>query len=167
MIKIVKIKEEFINFLRTIDNRVFYNKGQKRPYIGVLFSIGTQEYYAPLSSPKEKHKSLNGEQLDVILIQNAELGVINLNNMIPTLKSEIINFDINKEPDRKYKALLINQFLFINENEEKIIKKAELLYNLRVKKHLPKPIYYRCCNFEKLEKSLKQYKSTKKIKHNS
>ena len=58
-LQIVKINSEYCNYLRKFDNKVPYNAGTKelRPFIGVLFSIERQEYFAPLSSPKVKHKT--------------------------------------------------------------------------------------------------------------
>ena len=65
--KIVKIDSDYCNYLRKFDEKVIYNAGIKelRPFIGVLFTIDKKEYFAPLSSPKEKHKNLTNT-LDVI-----------------------------------------------------------------------------------------------------
>lgn len=85
--KIVKIDYQYCDFLRKFDNKVCYNAGTKqlRPFIGVLFEINEKEYYAPLSSPKAKHKLLKNK-LDLIKIDGGNLGVININNMIPVNK---------------------------------------------------------------------------------
>ena len=58
--KIVKVDSKYCNYLRKFDNKVVYNAGKKdlRPFIGVLFTIENCEYFAPLSSPKLKHKLL-------------------------------------------------------------------------------------------------------------
>ena len=85
--KIVKIDYNYCDYLRKFDNKVCYNAGVKelRPFIGVLFQINSKEYYAPLSSPKNKHKVLKNK-LDLIKIDDGKLGVININNMIPVNK---------------------------------------------------------------------------------
>jgi protein AbiQ len=58
--KIVKVDSKYCDFLRKYDDKVSYNAGTKdlRPFIGVLFMIEKCEYFAPLSSPKSKHKKL-------------------------------------------------------------------------------------------------------------
>ena len=68
--KIVKVDSDYCDFLREYDNRVVYNAGKKelRPFIGVLFIINKKEYFAPLSSPKAKHKLLKNT-LDLIKIK--------------------------------------------------------------------------------------------------
>ena len=55
---IVKIDINYCNYLRKFDNKVAYNSGKKelRPFIGILFKVGKIDYFAPLSSPKNKHK---------------------------------------------------------------------------------------------------------------
>ena len=82
--KIVKIDSDYWYYLRYFDKRVCFNAGVKdlRPFIGVLFIVEGHEYYAPLSSPKPKHKHLKNT-LDLVKIDNGRLGVVNLNNMLP------------------------------------------------------------------------------------
>lgn len=74
-LKIVKIDYKYCDFLRKYDNKVPYNAGTKdlRPFIGILFMVDNCEYFAPLSSPKEKHKKLKNT-LDLIKIKNGEYG---------------------------------------------------------------------------------------------
>ena len=88
--EIVIIDSNYCSFLRKYDNRVCYNAGSKklRPFIGVLFKVKNNEYYAPLSSPKPKHSELKNT-LDLIKIENGKLGVINFNNMVPATKKII------------------------------------------------------------------------------
>lgn len=69
--KIVRINTDYCDFLRLFDNKVMYNMNQKatRPFVGVLFEIESFEYFAPLSSPKEKHKTMKNT-LDFFKIKN-------------------------------------------------------------------------------------------------
>lgn len=55
--RIVKVDYKYCDYLRQFDKRVAYNKDRKelRPFVGVLFEINDIEYFAPLTSPKEKH----------------------------------------------------------------------------------------------------------------
>ena len=45
-----------------------------------LFKIEDCEYFAPLSSPKPKHKKMKNT-IDFLKIKNGELGAVNFNNM--------------------------------------------------------------------------------------
>ena len=56
--KIVRVDSDYCDYLRKFDSKVIYNKRAKklRPFIGILFKIEKWKYFAPLSSPKPKHK---------------------------------------------------------------------------------------------------------------
>lgn len=45
--------------------------------------------YAPLASPKPKHININPKAIDIYKIKDGELGVVNINNMIPTPIEEL------------------------------------------------------------------------------
>lgn len=86
---------------------------KKRPFIGIVLSINGIDYFAPLFSPKEKHKKLVNK-IDFIQLDNGKLGGINLNNMIPVPKNVLTKVDIyitkNDDEDTiKYKKLLQSQ----------------------------------------------------------
>ena len=51
------IDDNYINYLSQFDKHIAYNKKQKRPYIGVVIVVEKHYYFAPLFSPKEKHKT--------------------------------------------------------------------------------------------------------------
>ena len=133
--KIVKIDSKYCNYLRKYDSRVPYNSGSKelRPFIGVLFTVEKHEYYAPLSSPKPKHKTLKNT-IDLIKIKNGEYGVINLNNMIPVSKNNYELFDLNKKTKNNVEKsrinLMNNQLRWLNFHKKEIYTKSKLLYNL-------------------------------------
>lgn len=160
------INEHYINFLRSIDKRVQQNKGQRRPYVGVVLSINMVDYYVPLESPKPNHAKLkNGGA--VLKLDGGNLGIMGFNNMIPVVPSSLIPFDILKVEDEKYKMLLLNQLDFCNKNQELILRRAESTYMKTVLGRVP--LYKKiCCDFKKLErKSLKydpKYKPKKKYK---
>ena len=161
--KIVKVDSKYCDYLRNFDNKVSYNAGKKklRPFIGVLFMVGNCEYFAPLSSPKSKHKTLKNT-IDLLKINNGIYGVINFNNMIPVIKNSYIEFDLNKKTDNKEEKqrimLLRNQLRWLTANKKEVIKKSKLLYNLYKNNKLPKNVKDRCCNFILLEEKSKVYK---------
>ena len=160
--KIVKVNSEYCDYLREFDNKVSYNAGSKdlRPFIGVLFMVGKCEYFAPLSSPKPKHKTLKNT-LDLIKIADGEYGVINFNNMIPVTSNNYKEFDLNKSSEDKNEMrrirLLRNQLRWLTSNKKIINSKSKLLYDLYKTNKLPKNVRERCCNFPLLEDKCKEY----------
>lgn len=165
-IKLVKIDYKYCNYLRKYDSKVVYNAGQKelRPFIGVLFTIKENEYFAPLSSPKDKHKSLKNT-IDIIKISDGKYGIVNLNNMIPVKKENYMEFNINDVPNEdkeKQRILLLRtQSRWLNKNKELIYDKAYRLYINYCNKNLPTRIAKRCCDFPLLEEKCENYLSTK------
>lgn len=135
--KIVKIDSKYCDYLRNFDEKVIYNAFDKqlRPFIGVLFIVGKYEYFAPLSSPKEKHKRLKN-QIDLIKIEDGKLGVINFNNMVPVMKK---------------------QLRWLTTNKKEIYTKSNLLYNLYKNNKLSSNVRNRCCNFILLETKCEDY----------
>ena len=127
-LKIVRVDSHYCDFLRNFDSKVSYNAGLKelRPFIGVLFKINDCEYFAPLSSPKIKHKRLKNT-LDMIKIKDGEYGVINFNNMIPVTKNNYSIIDLNhtnKDNIGTYRLeLLKNQLRWLTKHREEIFKK--------------------------------------------
>lgn len=65
--KIVKVDYKYCDYLRKFDDKVSYNAGIKelRPFIGILFVVNNCDYYAPLSSPKDKHLHMKNN-IDII-----------------------------------------------------------------------------------------------------
>lgn len=59
--KLVRIDEEYCDYLRKFDSKIPFNSNEKmlRPFAGILFEINDCEYFAPLSSPKNKHLIMN------------------------------------------------------------------------------------------------------------
>lgn len=161
--KIVIIDYKYCDYLRKFDNKVIYNMGEKelRPFLGVLFNIEKFEYFAPLSSPKKKHKTMKN-MLDFFKIKNGELGVINFNNMIPVTSKNYLLINLNSDKldsniDKKYKKMLREQVIWLNKNNIQVRKKSNILYKLYTNGKLPLNIIKRCCNFKLLEEKCLEY----------
>lgn len=161
-LKIVRVNPEYCYYLRKYDNKVAYNKNEKelRPFIGILFKIDTCEYFAPLSSPKLKHKNMKNT-VDFFKIKDGELGAVNFNNMIPVMKRDYTIVDLNKETltisELKYQKLLRMQLNWLNENYYQVKNKSFKLYKLYNSGKLPQNIKDRCCNFKLLEEKCIEY----------
>ena len=144
--KLYVVEEIYIKYLNRVENKVAYNKNKTRPYIGIVLSIEGREYYAPLSSPKTKHKNMI-ENISFLKIKNGELGVINLNNMIP-INSNHLKF--YQTPNQKHNELLKDQSRWLTNNKKKI-------RTIRKRSRKVKGIYKVCNNFEQLEKKYEEY----------
>ncbi len=161
-LRIVKVDSDYCDYLRKFDNKVAYNKNEKelRPFIGILFQIDNYEYFAPLSSPKPKHKRMKN-MIDFLKIKDGELGAVNFNNMIPVNEKNYSLIDLNKETltieELKYQRLLREQLDWLNANYRQVKNKSFRLYNLYNGGKLPQSIKLRCCNFKLLEEKCSKY----------
>lgn len=158
MLKFYTLDNKYNNYLKSFDRNVMsnYNTNTERPYVGLLFKIKNFNYYAPMTSPKPKHLTMKN-MLDFEKIDNGLYGAINLNNMIPVRQKVLSYIDIDSITDIQYKNLLNNQFRWISKNNERIIDKANKLYDFFVSNTLNNSIKNRCCNFTLLEEKCKLY----------
>ena len=159
---LVKLDSNYCDYLRKYDKRVPYNYDRKelRPFVGVLFEVNNCMYFAPLSSPKEKHKTMK-TTIDFMKIDSGKLGAINFNNMLPVTEKNIIELDLDKEcltkTEEKYTKMLKEQIFWLNRNESKLYAKSKKLYDNYVNGKLNHNIAIRCCNFTLLEEKCKEY----------
>lgn len=152
--RIYIVKEDYINYLKKFDVNIRDNKNESRPYIGILLEVNGISYIAPLASPKEKHKTMKNN-IDFIKLENGDLGVINLNNMIPVHKENIVELNFEERHNNKYSILLKKQLRFINSHENEIKNKANKLYKkvMSGKSFIAK----RCVDFTLIEKKAIEY----------
>lgn len=155
-LKIYYLDENYINYLRKFDSRVAYNKKMTRPYIGVVYTLNGLNYFAPLSSPKPKHLKMSDKAIDIFKIRNGELGIININNMIPT-PIECITEVLPTITDEKYKTLVKDQTTFINNHKKDLFTKIRYFTLQYDKGNLPEKVKERCCYFRLLEKKCHDY----------
>lgn len=153
--------DRYITFLQNIDKKIMNNRNENREriYLGILFTIGRHQYYAPITSYKEdKHGAIKNSDQTCFIIYGKDkeedtalkkLALININNMFPVFPSEITVIEFEKE-EEKYKDLLEKEYRFVISNQDKIIKRALKLHELRTKKDIPR-INRLCCDFNKLE----------------
>lgn len=160
-LRIYKIREGYIEFLHERDRRVQFNKGERRPYLGIVLEINGHKYFAPMESPKESHKTMK-QNIHFMKICNGDCGIIGFNNMVPAKEFFLIPFDIEREKDTKYRNLLRKQIKFCNAHREEILNKAEKTYEAVTEKRIPFFVSI-SCNFKRLEQEYVKYyfKTTK------
>lgn len=154
-LKLYRIEEQYINYLKSRDNRVQKNKNQKRPYVGVLLIVGSYKYFVPMESPKPNHNNIK-PGIHIMRLDNGKLGLLGFNNMIPVPDSALISFDINDEKDEKYAELLRRQITHINNRKADVFNRASKTYYKSTKGNNDF-LTNICCNFKKLEKACDKY----------
>ena len=157
-LKLYEINGGYITYLSAYAPHLFQNKksGQKneRKYIGIVLQINGFDYFAPLSSFKDKQRLMK-EGLDFIKIK--DYAVINLNNMFPVPPSETKYVDIRSERDPHYRALLLAEYRYIKSVQEKIWKNAQNVYKIKIKDGEASSFAKRCNDFLLLEKACADY----------
>jgi hypothetical protein F3_02061 len=158
------INDNYINYISDFDKHIAYNKNQTRPYVGVIIIIESYFYFAPLFSPKVKHKNYK-DNLTFFKIQETKtkkyLGLIRFSDMIPVPLECITPLDF-KNKNYGYKRLIHEQYSYINtsENRIKILKKAQKLYSIvtnSINNKTSKFYKSLSCDFKVLEEKYLEY----------
>ncbi len=170
-LRLYTIDIKYIRNLAKADDNVMSVSPQQgksnRPFVGIVIICDKKQYCIPLSSPKEKHKTMkNDSDFSKIYDGDKLIGVLNFNCMIP-VNSEVIrplNFQILSNDDSDsvhYKKLITKQISFCQKNQDAIIKKANKLYDLIINDKASFNLRKRCCDFKKLESLLIRYSENK------
>lgn len=155
-LRIYRVEDRYIRFLSTRDSKVQYNKGNRRPYVGVVLHVGGFQYFVPMESPKENHKNIKSGK-HIIKLADGQYGMLGFNNMVPVHKDALIPFDIEKEPDQKYRELLRRQATICNRMKADILDHASRTY-YDVVNNKNKFLVRISCNFKMLERACREYK---------
>lgn len=160
-LRLYHIREGYVEFLHKIDYRVQWNKGQRRPYVGIVLKVNGYDYYVPLESPKPNHANIKSGG-PVLKLDNGLLGIMGFNNMIPVKKYQLLEFNILEEADEQYRNLLLKQLAYCEKNRGLILSRAETTY--RKATDGKNPFYRRvCCDFKRLEQNCDKYKVKKRL----
>ena len=160
------LDNNYITFLKKLghthveNNYANLNARQQKPYVGIVLNVNGQDFFAPLSSPKDKYEKVKDSNPTIFKIKAPKnqnlIGVVKLNNMIPAPSCAYKKLEIEKITDSKYKYLLQNQIKFMKVNLSSIKTKASIMYHLVVNKG--NKFYCRISNdFAKLEKDCEKY----------
>ncbi len=163
-LRIYKVEDKYIRYLHSRDNKVQYNKGAKRPYVGVVFDFAGYRYFVPMESPKPNHATIKPGK-HIMRLDGGRYGLLGFNNMIPVPQSALIEYDINAEKDVKYRALLQRQIALCNRMKADILNHAQMTY-FDVVSGKNKFLVSISCDFKVLEKASKQYQPTYVPKNN-
>ena len=163
----ITLTSNYLKYLGIYENKVSLKAN--RPFIGIVFKVNNKEYFAPLSSPKEKHKRMK-TNIDFFKIDKGNLGIVNFNNMIPVINNDLCRNKLDLEmlskslntDDIKYFRLLKNQLEYCERNKNIILAKAEKIYNIFIKNfeelsESQKKMYRRVNNFKVLEHASKEF----------
>ncbi|WP_082789564.1 type III toxin-antitoxin system ToxN/AbiQ family toxin [Acetobacter malorum] len=159
--KFYTVSHQYLEYLQSIDPRVPNHSGanykNEKPFVGVIFTINTHKFIAPLTSPKGLPSKDHPTFFKITENnENESLGSIRISNMIPVLDSEIKEIIFNDIPDEKYKLLIMKQNVIIKKNESIIKSKANKLYNICDIN--PENRYKdRCCDFNLLISKYRNY----------
>ncbi|MFZ7129250.1 type III toxin-antitoxin system ToxN/AbiQ family toxin [Avibacterium avium] len=152
---------DYIKYLKSFDNNVqhnYDNNKNKKPYVGVVLDMNGKYYFAPLTSPKDKHLKLRDSDPTTFKIKHNSkfIGSVLLNNMIPVKKEFISRININLVQDKVYQTLLRKDYQVISNNRDKIENKAKVLYKNVIERNNP---YFSkvSCDFKKLEIACDNY----------
>lgn len=173
-LRIYTIDVDYLKYLFDIDERVMYWEGNTyqtdRKYLGVVLKINDFEYFAPLSSPKATDyfykkgiKYIKKNTIPIIRLVTDKgqlLGKVKLNNMIPVKSENITLYDINAEPDKKYKALVIKEMICIRKSKNEITKNALVLYNQKSNGYENVSYLNETLDFKVLEDACLNYEKT-------
>lgn len=154
-LKLYRISDKYIRFLKTRDRRVQDNKNRHRPYVGVVLLVGNFRYFVPMESPKPNHANIKSGW-HIMRIDEGKLGILGFNNMIPVHESALISFDVDKEPNEQYADLLRRQISFINRRKADVLNHAAQTY-IKATSGKNKFLSSICCDFKKLERACKKY----------
>ena len=156
-LKLYRVSDKYIRFLKGMDSRVQDNKDRRRPYVGVVLYVGEFRYFVPMESPKPNHANIKPGR-HIMKLDNGKLGMLGFNNMIPVHDTAIIPFNIDDETDMKYAELLRRQVTVINRNKADIYDHAtKTYYSVANKKN--RFLLGICCDFKRLEGACKRYNS--------
>jgi len=135
-----------------------------RPFVGIVIICDEIQYCIPLSSPKDKHKTMkNSVDFHKVLDASGKvIGVLDFNNMVPVREDVLRKIDVrihshDSAAVKHYKNLVVDQINFCQQNQDIIVTKANKLYRMVGKKNTSSQLKKRCLKWDKLEAVLARY----------
>lgn len=177
-LRLYKVLSKYVEALRNKDNggdetayRVDKDK-ENRPFVGIITFCNGRNYFIPLTTPRERIKYLTAKEPDYTPIyrKGQLLAGIEFNKMIPVPLNQVRELDIeSREHDsrsnRWEKERRRYEIVWCNKHAEEIVRKAEMLYRMRINNDPSyKNIAY-CLNFPALEAICDEYEKNHPKQH--
>ena len=83
-------------------------------------------------------------------------GTLRISNMIPVPITELEPYILSNEKDLKYKDVILGELKFINNNSDKIVKNAKIVYSQKIK-NIDIGYIKNTVDFKLLEEKLRQW----------
>jgi protein AbiQ len=170
----------YVKELTNVDSEVFYDttpEYERKPYLGILLNANGNEYLAPLTSPKKKHKrwsnvtrtnylvyemiDISETKIDDIFVQitgttivKKILAVLEIKKMIPVKIGLYSKIDFSAVTDSSYKDLLQKEYKFCKNIINGIVDRANDVYKEQISTGIVKEFH---CNYLLLESICKVY----------
>ncbi len=144
-LNLYSVSDKYIKYLRQFENKIYDNKEEirthERKYLGIVLTVNGFNYYIPMSSPKKsdyldfEKKIIRKDTKTIIRIHEGGrfYGTLKISNMIPVPITELEPYFISNENDLKYKEVVLGELRYINNNSDKIMKYAKIVYNQKMK----------------------------------
>ena len=170
-LRLYTVDKQYIKYLQQFEENVLYGDGEKyqteRKYLGVILEINEFKYFAPLSSPKQSDYFYeNGKRfirrniiplIRLVSSKNILLGKVKLNNMIPVPDECLTLYDVENEPDEKYRSLVQDEIICIRKQKAQIMKNANILYNQKTKQYAGINYLNSTVDFKRAEKLCREF----------
>lgn len=169
----------YLRYLHEHDSEVRFSEHkpyEKKPFIGIIAFIGAYTYFIPLTSAKQKHSRwktvsqthyLIYEVIDKAKVSEKDIvkpyndseaikifAALDIKKMIPVPDGLYSKIDFDKIDDKKYKKLLVYEFLFCQDIQDGILAKAKEAYT---KQKFTGKVFPMFCNYAKLEQACNKY----------
>jgi protein AbiQ len=156
-IKFYEIDADYIIYLQKTDAkvpRIEYSEtsAHDKFLYGVILRVNGHEYFAPISSNSKKFRTT----FQILNEQGNPLSAIRFSFMIPVPPGAYHYKDISKEPDARYRALLIREYVYCKKHSNAVFRTARYVYNSVTLKKDPLMIK-NCCDFKALEAACAEY----------
>lgn len=144
-LNLYSVNDKYIKYLRQFDDKIYDNKegnrNHERKYVGIVLTINDLNYYIPMSSPKKSdyidygNKVIRKDTKTIIRMHDSRrlYGTLRISNMIPVPITELEPYILSNEKDLKYREVIMGELKYINNNSNKIVKYAKVVYNQKIK----------------------------------
>ena len=165
------IDRDYLKHMHRVDYRVSV-KFNNRPFVGIVTTIGSQQYVIPLTSQttderKKEGKKKRSANITTFVTESSGIEIANIlyNNMIPVYDDVITPVAIDATIDT-YES---NEVRFIRKNWEMIQEKALKVYTARYNPESHNYDFFAktCCEFKKLEIECANYQKNVSVSFDS